>query len=187
MRVKVNVSADMNRLRQSQIELNGFYSSVLLSLDIAKHDIAMRELSPYYNVWDAYGTLRSNLRRPNRNGQTKANYSISDFSCNIERSLVHVCRATMISFYSVFEEFLECRIESPRFGRRWGPLYKSLSYESLSEATTPILLGDLLCADLCREIRNRVVHDAFSEKLSTDPKDFERWEELAVEGLGELG
>lgn len=178
-RVKVRVSAAMCRLRASQNALNGFWTGSDIAAGFLLADLRARPLPPQTRVRDVLGHIPTEAWHPNRQGRLKAEYTVETLIGTVAATGAHVYRATLVSFHSAFEQYLDERVLALRKGPRWGPLVTALSHPALLRAEVPLRLETILCADLCRVVRNQIVHDAFSAPTSRDSGKVQGWPAMA--------
>jgi hypothetical protein len=97
----------------------------------------------------------------------------------MQENTIHLYRATLLSFFSIFEAYLEEQLQflKKHRGGSWGPFVRSLSDASLTKAEYPVQLRTVLCADTCREIRNRIVHKGFWVPSSPDDETVFKWKQ----------
>ncbi len=171
-RVRVAVSSAMGDLRRTQTALNQFLWSTELSLHYVLDHFPKVFPDSEQLSSEALAHLDSTAWFRNNQGRLKYSGSIGDTIDQVKANTPYLYRSVLTYFASAFEEYLEERVgelnQKPS-GQGWGPYFQSLSHPKLTSATTPILLQDVISADMCRKIRNRVVHQPF--KLPTSPTD----------------
>ena len=175
-RVAVSVSRPMATLRRTQNVLNGFWQTS----DLAYRYMLIRTAADFPDqsrrTVDVLGNIESQVWYPSSQGRIKREASLEATLQQVRDNAVHVFRATLVSFASAFELYLDERVAPLRRQRRWGPYVLSLATPPLIEAEIPVRLHTLLCADLCRLIRNKIVHEAFSELASLGSQEQSEWE-----------
>ncbi len=162
-RVTLAVSDAMVRLRKLQNVFNGFWATTELSYGyvLSQADVAFRNRER--KTADLLGHIESQVWYPNHQGRIKRDETVGTFLRRVQENTAHVYRATLLSFFSVFEAFLGERVGILVPGtKHWGPFAKTLRIPPLIEAQVPIQLRTVLCADFCRKIRNRIVHEALA-------------------------
>ena len=171
-RVRVAVSSTMGALRRTQTALNKFLWSTELSLNYVLDHFPKVFPDSDQLASEALAHLDSTAWFRNNQGRLKYSGSIGDTIEQVKANPPYLYRSVLTYFTSAFEEYLEERvaglIQKPS-GQGWGPYFQSLSHPKLTSTATPILLHDVISADLCRKIRNCVVHPPF--ELPTSPTD----------------
>ena len=178
-RVRVRVSAAMCRLRASQNALNRFWTGTDIAAGVLLAELRARPVAPGTPVRDLLGHVATEAWHLNRQGRLKAEYSVADLAEAVAATRAHVCRATLVSFHSAFEHYLDDRVLPLRVGVRWGPLVTALSHPALRGAPVPLRLETILCADLCRIVRNQIIHDGFAAPASRHSGKVRGWPAMA--------
>jgi hypothetical protein len=159
-RVRVAVSEFMYRLRLFQNVFNGFWQSTELCYGYLLSRTDTDFSNPDQKMAEVLGHVPSQVWYPNNQGRIKRDETIAKFLTQIQQNTVHVYRAALLSFYSAFEAYLNDRVGSVTGSRdRWGPFLESLKAQQLQRAGCPLQLRTVLCADICRKMRNMIVHD----------------------------
>ncbi len=175
-RVPVAVSLSMARLREIFAALNGFWQTTELSYGHLLYEPEKSFPDLTRSTIDVLGHIESQVWYPNNQGRIKREVSIGETLKQVRENTVHVYRATLLSFYSVFEAYLDAEVTELKHGNdRWGPFFCSLSGSELRGGIEPLPLSFVLRADLCRKIRNRMVHEAFNVPTSPDDPEITRW------------
>jgi hypothetical protein len=167
----------MYRLRSLQNVLNGFWSSTELCYGylLSRSDIDFS--NPGQRTEEVHGHVPSQVWYPNNQGRIKRDETVATFLERIQQNTVHVYRATLLSFYSAFEAYLDDRVAlvtGPR--RHWGPFLDSLAVSRLKEAPCAVRLRTVLCADVCREIRNMMIHEFMTVPVSLADPSVSTWQ-----------
>jgi hypothetical protein len=191
-RVVVSVSEEMRKLRNFQNILNGFWQSSELAYGffLSQNDslFSDRERSTI----ELLGHIESNVWYPNNQGRIKHDEKIGTTLNQVEENTVHVYRATLLSFCTAFETYLDERVGPllDKKNRSWGPFIKTLSITPLLSSTypaRPVRLRTVLCADLVREIRNKIVHETFSVPRDVHNPIVDAWKIKYIEDAIKAG
>lgn len=182
-RVHVAVSPAMRRLRRMQGELNGFWQTSELANGFLLAQSGPEFADPMRKTFDVLGHIESEVWFPSNQGRIKREDNIVSTLEQVRNNTVHVYRTTLLSFYSAFEAYLEERVESLRVSGSWGPFVRSLSAPQLRSAACALPLRAVLCADICRLVRNKMVHEGFAVPLSLDAVKEEFGTKLCKAGI----
>lgn len=174
-RVWVSVSDSMAKLRRTQGVLNGFWQTSELAYGYLLLSPAILAEAPARPTVDVLGHVESAVWFPNNQGRIKRRNTIGTTLTQVRDNTVHTYRATLFSFFAAFEAYLEERVAHLKpAGMRWGEYVRSLSQPALIRGAWSVPLPTLLCADLCREVRNKMIHEDFWVPSSlNDPRVLE--------------
>jgi len=178
----------MARLRKTQGILNGFWQTSELSYGylLCAAETEFQDLTR--PTFDVLGHVESKVWFPNNQGRIRRQVCIGETLDQVRMNTVHVYRATLLSFYSAFEAYLEAEVRELKPGKvNWGPFFRSLSGPELREGIEPLPLNLVLRADLCRMIRNRMVHEAFNVPSSVDDLEVTKWRNELAEAKALYG
>jgi hypothetical protein len=158
-RLGMMVSSAMRALRDAQTKLNHF----LWSSEICYGHL-LSQVDAYFSdseqpIWLTLGQVQSSAWFPNSQGRLKYRETTGRFLEHTQANTTALYRHVLVAYYAHFEDYLTERVIDLRVGNRWGPFIKSLSAPALREAQTPIPARTVLCADICRLIRNLVTHE----------------------------
>jgi|ERR1041385_4817705 hypothetical protein len=173
-RVLVAVAPAMSDLRATQQLLNRFLWSSELSYGYMLANAPKVFPDAQQSASEALGHIVSGAWYPNNQGRIKLPTTIGKVLQQVADNTIHIYRAVLVYFGSAFEDYLDKRIGSKRETSSWGPYVKSLSLPELANANFPVSLKTLVRADICRNIRNRIVHPPFTiptsfrEQMVTD-------------------
>ena len=161
-RVKISVSSLMRQLRVTQTSLNRFLWTTELSygyiLESAPGALSDRDKK----AAEALGHITSGAWYRNNQGRIKLDETVGQFLDDVACNTIHVYRSVVVHFFSAFEAYLEDRVGELKQTRGgWGPYLRSLAVQELMSARYPVRVRTVLCADLSREVRNRMVHPPF--------------------------
>jgi hypothetical protein len=175
-RVSVAVSESMGRLRQTQGVLNGFWQTSDLAYGYFLSQAASVFADEQRRTVELLGHIESQVWYPNDQGRIKRDDTIGSTLKQVRENNMHLYRATLLSFFAAFEVYLDERVAplDPQV-RSWGPYVRSLSVPSLTKIPVSVRLRTMLCADFSREIRNKIVHEAFSVPTSLDDQAVSEW------------
>ena len=178
-RVTVAISREMADLRVVQTTLNHF----LWTTEIAYGYMLAEAPAAFANLdQPAVEVLRhitTEAWYPTNQGRIKFGETVGKILDQVTANTVHVYRAVLVFFSSAFENYLDRRLRHLCVNgqkRSWGPLYESLTYPELQQCTTPLRLRTVLCADICRLVRNRMVHPPFVVPISLSDPEVCRWQ-----------
>jgi len=167
LRVRVAVSNEMVGLRRTQAMLNGFWQTSELAYGYLLSEFEREPAHRDRPTVEVLGHIQSEVWFPNNQGRIKHTDTIGQTLNQVRDNTIHVYRATLISFFSAFEAYLDSRVDSLRPPNvRWGEYVRSLSHASLRTAACALSLRTVLRADFCREIRNRMIHESFDAPTS---------------------
>ena len=125
---------------------------------------------PTRRTAEVLGYIESAVWFPNNQGRIKRADTIKQTLSQVRANTVHTYRATLFSFFSAFEEYLATRVSHLKSGKQsWGPFVRSMSHDDLRRARYPIMLRTVLCADVSRLVRNKMLHQGFV--VPTSPSD----------------
>ena len=155
-RVVVAVSPQMNRLRDTQTVLNQFLWSTEISYGyiLSKSETEFPDKDQL--TFDVLGHIATEAWFPNDQGRIKFTEPMGTLLELIKDNTVHVYRAVIVYFFSAFEDYLGERNGLPKNTTHRGSYISSLSIPSLTEAPTSINVKTVVCADICKLIRNRL-------------------------------
>lgn len=168
--VNVSVSPAMVNLRTTQGVLNGFWQTSELAYGYLLSHSNTAFIDKWRPTIEVLGHIESQVWYPNSKGRMKLDRPIGDTLKAVRDNIVQVYRATLSSYYSAFEAYLDERVR-PITGhkdRQWGAFVKSLGAPVLTRSEFPVRLETLLQADFCRLVRNMIVHQTFSVPASLD-------------------
>jgi hypothetical protein len=175
-RVIVAVSPHMLALRQMQGMLNGFWqTSELAAGYLLSHSdtLATDSERPTFEV---LGHIESEIWFPNNQGRIKRTDTIGQTLKQVKENTIHTYRTTLFSFFAAFEAYLHATVLHLRPPNvSWGEYVRSLSHSDLTRAGSPLPLRTILCADVCREIRNKMIHEKFSVPTSLGDACVAEW------------
>lgn len=186
-RVFVAVSESMARLRRTQGVLNGFWQTSDLAYGYMLGRAAAEFPDLAKRTVELLGDIESQVWYPSSQGRIKREASMEASLQQVRENNAHVYRATLVSFSSAFELYLDERVAPLRNSGRWGPYAASLAIPELREAETPVRPRTILCADFCRRIRNRIVHQAFAELASLSSQEVAEWKRTLCEQARSAG
>ena len=181
-RVIVAVSASMTELRRTQGVLNGFWQTSELACGYMLSHSQTLLADPDRHTVEILGNIESAVWFPNNQGRIKRTDTIRATLDQVRANTVHTYRATLFSFFSAFEAYLETEVshlKPPRL--RWGEYVRSMCQPTLTTSTYPLPLRTVLCADFCREIRNKMLHEAFAVPTSLVGPDVQEWKSRLYE------
>jgi hypothetical protein len=181
--VRVRVSPDFAALRATQRRLNDFIWSTELCYGYV---LVSDQLKARPNDWthDVLGHITTEAWYPTAKGKEKYRDKVSTFLKHVSDNTTYAYRAVIALFSSAFEDYLEAKrsLINPRdkkgkaMNNGWGPYLQSLcgpalNWEHELGLGKPVRLATVLGADLCRLLRNRIVHAPHGLPLSlTDPE-----------------
>jgi hypothetical protein len=171
-RVPVAVSGSMLQLRRMQGVLNGFWQTSELAYGFFLSQSSTFANDPDRPTVEVLGHIESQVWFPNNQGRIKREDKIGTTLKQIQENTIHAYRATLLSFYSSFEAYLDAEASGVRRpGNSWGPFVWSLSDNALRSAKCPLPLRVVLCADYCRLVRNKMTHQNLSVPIKLcDPE-----------------
>ncbi len=178
-RVSVSVSESMANLRTVLNTLNGFWQSSELSYGFFLSHADTLFADKQRPTVELLGYVKSEVWYPNNQGRIKHEENIESTLDEVRKNTVHVYRASLLSFCSAFEAYLDGSVGNAVEDKQWnwGPFIKTLSIGSLIFAEYPVQLRTILCADLVREIRNKMIHKAFWVPQEKNDPVVTAWEE----------
>jgi hypothetical protein len=186
-RVEVAVSPHMERLRTHQQQLNHFLWSTELSYGL----VLVRGKPGFSNLAEhvskALKDVESQAWYPSTQGRIKYDPRVSGFLDQVSRNTTEVYQAVLIRWYSYFEQYLEERVR-PVFQPRssWGPLTQLLGANQLTGAGARARPKTVVQADLCRHIRNRMVHDPRDTVDGASHPTVKLWRKRSISNLAPL-
>jgi hypothetical protein len=159
----------MRELRDAQTRLNYFVWTTELSYGSALTSKDPRLADAEAFAAEALADVESQAWFPNTAGRIKYHGRIASFLDQLRRNPATLAQATLVLWYTHFEKYLANRVD-PKLGKEWGPLTKSLRrLELTSSVPYPLNLQTVLRADLCRIVRNLMVHEDRVPSSLTDP------------------
>ncbi|MDP2857140.1 MAG: hypothetical protein Q8P50_04085 [Bacillota bacterium] len=177
------VSEEMERLRDLQTQLNFFRNSTELTYGIVLSGRDARLDDPHALISDALADVYSAAWYPSNQGRKKYRARVGSFLEQVGRDLTFVSRAVIVLWYSYFEQYLEDRLRPLRIDvRSWGPYTQFLEWPFLRVSPTPLRVESVLRADLCRHVRNQIVHGSRLPGARDDP-GIVRWREARTAEL----
>jgi hypothetical protein len=175
-KVKVVATPEMVELRKAQTRLNHF----LWTTEICYGHVLARASSdfadPEMPVNLAFGHVRTAAWFPNNQGREKFTETTGRFLDQTRKNTADLYRHVLVGYYAYCEEYLEQRALQLRVGNAWGPFVRSLSGPALRTAPTPLLLHTVLCADLCRLVRNLIVHEPYEPLPVAVDERVKKWQ-----------
>jgi hypothetical protein len=190
-RVTVNVSSEMANLRKIQGALNGFWQTSDLSYGFFLLNSDGVFSNKESKTVDLLGNIDSDVWYLNNQGRIKYDNNIGNTLEQVKENKVDLYRATLLSFYSAFEAYLGERIDpilsKKNKHHRWGPFVESLSIDALIKPECPVRLRTIFCADLIREIRNKIIHEAFSVPISIKDPIVDIWKQKQLSIAPQFG
>lgn len=169
----VGVSPEMYRLRGEQDKLNRFLWSTELAYGAVLRSKEQNLLHPDAEVTNALADVEAEAWFPRTMGEPHYKGKISTFMGDLRNNLSYVFCAVILAWYSRFEAYLDERLGPIRRKRGyWGPFTDTLSIPGLLETPNPVQVHTVLRADLCRQVRNWLVHTSSTPLgLPTDARD----------------
>lgn len=175
-RVTVVVSQAMAKLRGIQGVLNGFWQTSELAYGYFLSQANAAFANKEQRTFEVLGHIESEVWYPNNQGRIKRDDTIATTLEQVRQNTAHTYRATLLSFASAFEAYLDERVGPLNVdARSWGPYVRSLSIPPLTTSRVPIRLRTILCADLCRELRNMIVHESFAVPTAVSDSSVSEW------------
>ena len=165
-RLDVRVSEKMVNFRMTQTFLNHFLWSTEIAYGHMLASTPEYFSNPNQPAKDALQHILTEAWYPNDQGRMHLDETIGNVLKQVSDNRPHIYKAVLVLFASAFEYYLDQRVK-PEICRKesrgsWGPYYKSLAIPKLLKAEYPLRLHTVLCADICRRIRNAMVHPPFS-------------------------
>jgi hypothetical protein len=157
--------------------LNLFHKSTELAYGVilTSDDRRLRDRDAF--AYEAFADVYSSAWYPSNQGRLKYLSRVSEFQDHLATNITFVARAVMVFWYSAFEQYLEARARAVTgwSGDKWGPFTHSLSGPSLRSASPPVRVDTVLRADLCRHVRNLIVHGVSALPDSVSHPEVRRW------------
>jgi hypothetical protein len=191
--IRVRVSSDFGALRKVQRRLNDFMWSTELSYGYV---LASDQLRTRTDEWthNVLSHITAEAWYPNAKGKEKYRDKVSTFLAHVTENTTFTYRAVITLFSSAFEDYLETKRSLIKpFGKvdtktKWGPYLQSLcvpalNWEKQVRLRKPLKLLTVLKADLCRLLRNRIVHTPHVLPLSQDDAEAESWKRQLLKSL----
>ena len=175
-RVKVVATQALVDLRKAQTRLNHFLwtTEICYGHVLARASVEFSDLQQPVEI--SFGHVRSAAWFPNSQGRQKFRETTGHFLAQTQQNTMQLYRLVLLGFYTLFEEFLEESTLELKVGKSWGPFVQSLSSPALVSAPAPLPLHSVLCADLCRLVRNLIVHEPSAPlPVSLDDDRVVRW------------
>lgn len=173
-RVCVAVSSEMGDLRRTQTALNRFLWPTELSYNYVLAELPKAFRDTEQPAADALSNLRSTAWYKNNQGRIKYAGTIGQTVTQVRENTPYIYRTVLVYFASAFEDYLDRRLARVRpkaRGGGWGPYSQSLALPALMDAPAPLQLKDVIAADVCRWLRNRVIHPPFELPSSTSDEN----------------
>jgi hypothetical protein len=189
-KVTIAFSKEMENLRIVQTELNHFLWTSEISYGYILSELPKHFPDKTTLAVDALGHVTTEAWYPTNQGRIKFGDSTGRVLEQVSANTALIYRAVLVFFYSAFEHYLEERIRPLKphsKNKQWGPFYESLALDCLFQSKTPLLLHSVLCADLCRVIRNRMVHPPFDVPAKISHPEIQKWKVGAKHRLTCLG
>lgn len=188
-RVLVSVSESMARLRQTQSVLNGFWQTSELAYGYMLSNSETLLKDPTRPTVELLGFIESAIWFPNNQGRIKLTENIDTTLKRVRDNTVFAYRASLLSFFCAFEDYLETEAEKfkPAKVKNWGEYVRSLSAPEFLNAPFPLPLRAIMCADFSREIRNCMVHENFSVPRSVQDPRIADWRTRLARRADEAG
>lgn len=164
-RICLRASKEMVDLRRMQTDINTFLWTSEIHHYYALADLSAKFPDGTGQIEDACPGLPTNAFYRNNQGRSKYKATIARAHQDATKGRAFLYRAVLTYFASAFESYLEAKVrpllEKKRKNQRWGPYLGSLDIPELRNSQYPPEVETLLAADICRQIRNRVVHPPF--------------------------
>jgi hypothetical protein len=172
--VNVVVSPAMLRLRAEQTTLNFFLWTSELAYGVVHTSGDARLDDREAKALKAFSGVRSEAWFPNTAGRQKYHGTVGDFLDQLKKDVTTVAQATSVLWYSRFEDYLNARVRPFVKTSRWGPFAESLCIPALTRAKYAVRPATVVQADICRLVRNAMVHSSPVPVSMEDPK-VEEW------------
>jgi hypothetical protein len=160
-KVLVAVSPEMENLRKTQTFLNHFLWTSEIAYRFFLSNSAVRQQNPERLAIDAFSEVIAEAWFPSKQGHIKFNETVGKTVSQIGENLPHIYRTVIILFAAAFDDFLYSRVGRPprqSFSSGWGPFYSTLPSKIPQGTKCPLRPLTLVCADICRRLRNHIVH-----------------------------
>jgi hypothetical protein len=170
------VAPQMRELRTAQTRLNHFLwtTEICYGYVLAQADKHFADLER--PIASTMAGVRSHIWFPTSQGRNRFDETTGRFLAQAQESTTELYRLVLVGYYARFEEYLEDRVKNLRRGGTWGPFVRSLASPALRAARVPIEPKTVLCADICRLVRNEVVHKPGSAlPISLDDGRVQDW------------
>jgi hypothetical protein len=113
--------------------LNGFWQTSELAYGYVLSDAQKLCCDPDRPTVSVLGHIESEVWFPNNQGRIKRAETISGTLRQVRENTIHVYRATLLSFFSAFEGYLESEVAHLKpTGLRWGEYVRSLSHHRMA-------------------------------------------------------
>jgi hypothetical protein len=175
---------EFQRLRESQAYLNYFLWTSEVAYGYTLESAARQFPDATILASEAFANVTTAAWYPTNQGSHKYRDTVGSFLDHVRQNTVHVYRAVILFFASAFESYLTERVavlervamlKLSRRNHSWGPYVKSLAIPELHSAHCPIQLRTVLCADICRQIRNCMVHPPFKIPTTLSDPEVNNW------------
>lgn len=187
-RARVAVSKSMADLRRMQWVLNGFWQTSELAYGYMLAELGSSVGQPDRPTIEVLGHIESEVWFPNNQGKIKRTDSMGTTLKQVRENTVHAYRATLLSFFSAFEAYLETEVDHLKPPKlRWGEYVRSLSNPSLRSAACALQLRTILCADFCREVRNQLLHELFTVPDDATAEYLAKWKDRLTKRAVDAG
>lgn len=170
--VYIAVSEEYRRLREIQTFINRLVWSTELCysyfIDVFKENKNLQKES----IAEVFAELPMQAWFKNKNGTGKYNISLEEHNSIVEANQRFVFRSAIILYNSYFEEYLKSRIKSDARKSKDGEeemsflLFLNLTNRDIRESNLKFNLKNVIMADICRVIRNTIVHQPAETFLS---------------------
>jgi hypothetical protein len=163
-RLGMIVSPEMRALRIAQTHLNHF----LWTTEICYGHVLAQASTHFADLQKPISSTtapaRAHVWFPNSQGRNRFRESTGHFLTQTQENTTELYRLVLVGYYARHEEYLDNRALDLRDAKlkTWGPFVRSLASSVLREAPVPLLPKSVLCADVCRLVRNLIVHEPTS-------------------------
>lgn len=165
----------MASLRSTQEILNRFWQTSELAYAYLLAEKGRLAAKPDKPAVEVLGYLNASVWFPNNQGRLKLDGPIGKTIDRVADNTVQVYSATLLSFFSAFEGYLDIRARPFRKGGRWGPFVTSLSHPTFRTGKSRIPLRTIIDADIVRLIRNLLMHDRATLPTSSSDLVAAKW------------
>jgi len=184
-KICLRASKEMAALRRMQTQINNFLWTSEISAFHALTDFESRFPDKSLLIERELAHLPTNAFYKNNQGRIKYGGSIGKTCTHIAEGMPFLYRSVLTYFASAFESYLDAkvrpRLEKPNDRVRWGPYLRTLDIAELRESEYSLSVETLINADICRKMRNRVVHPPFNlPKDKTDRQITKIKDEIAT-------
>lgn len=157
--VDVLVSPEMFALREAQKMLNFFLWTTEIAYAVVSTSEDRRLSDMTASAVESLSSAHTEAWFPNSAGRIKYSGTVGDLVRQLTVNAKLLPAATFVFWHTKFESYLQARLGT-LVGpvSNWGPYTASLSIRELRECEFPMRLRTVLRADLCRYVRNEIVH-----------------------------